>query len=146
MRPGFPLELVGDLLGSTLEVRETDSCRTICASVGSLVSEHNWSNSSGTRDGGWRTPVILAGTPGTGTDRGGACETGEWRTEEERKVETDSGGVLGTGGARDSNGGGGGATEWLREEPSWVYACAVCGPLPDKGKMVHSTPVPDVGG
>jgi hypothetical protein len=62
-------------------------------------------------------------------------------------VETDSGGVPGTGGACDSNGGGGGgATEWLRVEPSWVYACAVCGPLPDNGKMVHSTPVPDVGG
>jgi hypothetical protein len=138
MRPGFPTEPVGDLLGSTLEVRETDSCRTICASVGSLVFEHDWSTSSGTRDGGWRTLATLAGTPGTGTDRGGTCETGEWRTEEERKVETDGGGVLGSGGACDSNGGG--ATEWL----SWVYACAVCGPLPDNGKMVHSTPVPDV--
>ena len=111
MRPGFPPEPMGDLLGSTLEVRETDSCRTICASVGSLVFEHDSSNSNGTRDGGRRTLATLAGTPGTGTDREGTCETGEWRTED-RKVETDSGGVLGSGG--------GGGTEWLREEPSWV--------------------------
>ncbi len=82
MRPGFPPGPTGDLLGSTLGVRETDSCWTIHSSVGSLVLEHDWRNSSGTSDGGCRMPASLAGT---GTDRGGACEDGGWRTDEEEE-------------------------------------------------------------
>jgi hypothetical protein len=70
MRPGFPPGLIGDLLGSTLGVRGTDSCWTIHSSVGSLVLEHAWRNSSGTSDGGCRMPASLAAW--TGTDRGGA--------------------------------------------------------------------------
>ena len=87
-------------------------------------------------------PASLA--PWTGTDRGGACEDGGWRTEEEeedRKAATGDrpGGVLWSASA----GGEDGATEWFREEPSWAYACAVCGPLPEEGNMVHRTPEPD---
>ena len=94
----------------------------------------------GTKDGGDRALECLPGAAGPWTDRGGgACKDGEWRTEEERKCGADG---------RDSvvGSGGGGATGWLREEPSWVYACAVCGPLPEEGNMVHSTPVPDDNG
>jgi hypothetical protein len=81
MRLELPPVPIGDL-GSTLGVRETDSCWTMRVSIGSLVYEHNWSCSMGTRVGDWRTLAPLVGTPGAGTDRRGACEVGEWSTEE----------------------------------------------------------------
>jgi len=129
----------GDRLpGSTLDARETDSCWTMRWSVAFLVLQHDSRISIGTREGAGRVLECLVGAAGTWTDRGGACKGGEWRTEEERK-----------GGADDRDrvvdSAGGGATGWLRE-PSWVYACAVCGPLPEEGNMVHSTPVPEDNG
>jgi hypothetical protein len=143
MRLGFPPGPIGDRVGSTFGVRETDSCWSIRSSVAFLVFKHNWRCSSGTRDG-CRPLMTLVGTAGTGANRGGACEDGEWRTEEVRNVVTDreggdGDGVLGSdaGGSDD-----GGATEWLREAPSCVYACAVCGPFPEEGNIVHRTPVP----
>ena len=56
-------------------------------------------------------PECLVGAAGAWTGRGGACKGGECRAEEERK-----------GGADDRDrvvgSAAGGATGWLREEPS----------------------------
>ena len=88
-------------------------------------------------------PECLAGAAGTGPERGGACEGGDWRTEEERNGGTDDrDSVVGSAGG----GGGGGATGWWLREPSWLYACAICGPLPEEGNVVHSTPIPGDSG
>jgi len=76
---------------------------------------------------------MLPWATGTWSDRGGAYKDGEWWTEEGRKCGADG---------HDSlvGSGGGGATVWPHEGPSWVNACAVCGSSPEEGNMGPSTP------
>lgn len=142
MRPALPPGPVGDLLGSALGVRDVDSCWSICWSVGFRVLEpvHDSRSSSGTRDGVCRTPASLAWVAGIGKGLGSACDDGELGMED-RTVGTPGGtdraSVLGSAGT--------GATVRLREEPSWVYASVVCGPLPEEGNIVHRTPGPVKG-
>lgn len=60
---------------------ETESLSTMLRSVGFLVFEHDWRYSSGTNDGGCRTPGSLAwvvGVMGIGRILGRADEGPAW--------------------------------------------------------------------
>lgn len=131
-RPVFDPWLDVGLPGSRFE---TESFSTMLRSVGFLVFEHDWRYSRGTRDGGCRTTGSLAwavGVMGIGRVLGRADDGPAWRWGE-RGEWTD----------RDPEFPGTGTAEWLREEPSWVYACAVCGPFPEEGNIVYRAPDSD---
>jgi len=122
MRPALPPGTVGEVRGSAPGERDADNCWSIRSSVGSLVIEHDWRNSRGTKDGVCRAPASLAcacayacvcacAIP-TGTALGVIGEDGEGGIVEAREALTDPAG--GTASTRS----GAAECEWFRIELS----------------------------